>query len=191
MNERSAKEFEYERQSLDATHIENETSRDSFIGLAHTALFASSVSFVGDITPLTEVVWRPVLIFCWLSSVVGLLALTFSFGAARRAIDVRREALHNREAPENKLCDTLNAVALWSFPMALMSLFIFVSVNVIGNMSDKTTPPPPTPLSKGVNPPARAPAFYNSPKPGGGVPPAPRAPERPMPPPPPPPSPKT
>jgi hypothetical protein len=101
------------------------------VALAHTALFASSIAFVGDVAPLTGAVWKPALICGWLASVVGLLALTISFGAARKAIDARRAALNEAEPPSSRVADRLNAIALWSFPVALVCLFSFVTANVV------------------------------------------------------------
>src|SRR4051794_15469923 len=128
---RSLDDFNHERQALDAAHAQNEAGRDAFVALAHTALFAASIAFVGDVAPVTEAVWKPALICGWLASVVGLLALTVSFGAARKAIDARRAALNEAEPPSNRVAETLNATALWSFPVALLCLFSFVTANVV------------------------------------------------------------
>lgn len=131
MNPRSADDYNHERQALDAAHAQNEAGRDAFVALAHTALFAASVSFVGDVAPLTQAVWKPALICGWLADVVGLLALTVSFGAARKAIDARRAALNDVEPPNSNVAEVLNGIALWSFPVALLCLFSFVTVNVV------------------------------------------------------------
>jgi hypothetical protein len=128
---RSAEDFAYERGTLDAAHNQNEAGRDAFIAVAHTALFAASVSFVGDVTPLTDAILIPILILGWAASVVGLFALTVSFGAARRAIDARRAALNDDNPPNSTLCEVLNGIALWSFPVALLCLFSFVTANVV------------------------------------------------------------
>lgn len=131
MSERSIDDFNHERQALDAAHAQNEAGRDAFIALAHTALFAASVSFVGDVAPITEAILRPVLILGWLANVVGLSTLTVSFHVARKAIDARRAALNDPDPPNNRLCEWLNATALWSFPLALLCLFSFVTANVV------------------------------------------------------------
>ena len=131
MSERTEDDFKHERSAIDAAHVQNEAGRDAFTALAHTALFASSVAFVGDVAPLAGAIWKPALITGWLASVIGLLALTFSFGAARRSIDVRRSSLNDPEPSEDKLCEYLNATALWSFPVALLCLFAFVTANVV------------------------------------------------------------
>lgn len=131
MTGRSLDDFNHERQALDAAHAQNEAGRDAFIALAHTALFAASVSFVGDVAPITEAIWRPALILGWSADIVGLLALTFSFGAARKAIDARRAALNDPDPPNDRICEWLNATALWSFPVALLCLFSFVTANVV------------------------------------------------------------
>lgn len=128
---RSADDFAHERGTLDAAYAQNETGRDSFAALAHTALFASSVAFVGDVTPLEDAVWRPALIAGWSASVIGLLALTSSFTVARRAIDARRRALNDADPPRSPLLEVLNAVSLWSFPISLLCLFSFVTANVV------------------------------------------------------------
>src|SRR4051812_6629942 len=127
---RSAEDFAYERGALDASHNQNEAGRDAFVAVAHTALFAASVSFVGDVTPLTDAILIPLLILGWFASVVGLFALTISFGAARRAIDARRAALNDDNPPNSRFCEVLNGIALWSFPAALLCLFLFVTANV-------------------------------------------------------------
>lgn len=137
---RTPEDYAHELQALDAAHAQNEAGRDAFIALAHTALFAASVSFVGDVAPLTEAIWRPALIAGWLADVVGLLALTISFGAARRAIDARRAALNDSDPPSSFWPDLLNGVALWSFPAALLCLFSFVTANVVTAHDRKVQP---------------------------------------------------
>ncbi len=121
----------HERQALDTSHNQNESNRDSFIAIAHTALFAASVSFVGDVAPLSKAIWQPLLIAGWAADVLGLVALAISFVAARREIDARRQALNAEVPPSGGLADTLNAIALWSFPLALVLIFSFVTANVV------------------------------------------------------------
>lgn len=140
MSGRSLDDFVHERGVLDAAHAQNEAGRDAFIALAHTALFAASVSFVGDVAPITKAIWRPALIACWLADVIGLLALTFSFSAARRAIDARRAALNEENPPEDRLCEQLNAISLWSFPVALLCLFSFVTANLVNADGQQINP---------------------------------------------------
>lgn len=131
MTERSPDDIRHERQALDAAHVQNEAARDAFLVLAHTALFAASVSFVGNLGPISALIWRQALILGWTADVTGLLALAASFAAARRAIDARRAALNEAEAPQSRLAEWLNAIALWSFPAALICLFAFVTANVV------------------------------------------------------------
>lgn len=141
---RTAEDFAYERGTLDAAHNQNEAGRDAFVAVAHTALFAASVSFVGDVAPLNQAIWLPVLIAGWAASIIGLFALTISFGAARRAIDARRAALNEDNPPNSSLCDVLNAISLWSFPVSLLCLFSFVTANVVhenGRQTDPTVVP--------------------------------------------------
>ena len=128
---RSPEEVERELQVIDAAHAQNEAGRDAFVALAHTALFAASVSFVGDVAPVTHAKLLPVLLFGWTADVVGLLALTVSFSAARRFTDARRRALYEPEAPAGRLPKWLNAISLWSFPVALVCVFLFVLTNVV------------------------------------------------------------
>jgi hypothetical protein len=145
MSSRSLDDYQHERAALDAAHAQNEAGRDAFIAIAHTALFAASVSFVGDVAPLQEAIWRPALILGWTFDVTGLLALTFSFTTARRAIDARRAALNEPDPPAERLTETLNSIALWSFPLALLCLFSFVTANVVtadDRQSRQTSPPP-------------------------------------------------
>lgn len=141
MSHRSIDDYAYERQTVDAAHAQNESGRDAFAALAHTALFAASVSFVGDVAPLDKAIWKPVLILGWSADVVGLLALTSSFSAARRMIDARRAALNDADPPASRLAEILNSIALWSFPVALLCLFSFVTANVV-NLDGRETKPP-------------------------------------------------
>lgn len=69
--------------------------------------------------------------FAWLASVVGLLALTLSFQAAGRDINKRRQLIYEDHIQEPSLTNILNGVALWSFPMALISTFAFAAINML------------------------------------------------------------
>jgi hypothetical protein len=138
---RSADDFNHERQMLDEAHAQNEVARDSFVALAHTALFAASIAFVGEVTHLGEAIWIPSLLSGWAASVIGLLALTFSFVAARRAIDARREALNDDTPPKSWIPEALNNIALWSFPLSLLCLFSFVTANVVHANGRQTSSP--------------------------------------------------
>ena len=135
---------------LDQAHAQNEAGRDAFIALSHTALFAASVAFVGDVAPITSAIWQPVLIAGWAANVIGLLSLTVSFSAARRAIDVRRAALNDAEPPENRQLRLLNATALWSFPAALLFLFGFVTANVVHAHDRRDRPATTTSVADGL-----------------------------------------
>lgn len=137
MNEifnRSSDETKTELSSLNDAHIQNEALRDTFVSLGHTALFASSISFVSSAIPPGGAILLPLIIIAWLLSVIGLIAMTISFGAARRYIDARREALKEETPPRDICTNVLNTVALWTFPCSLIMIFIFVSANVL--MSD-------------------------------------------------------
>jgi hypothetical protein len=139
MSGRTKEDYEHERQALDAAHAQNEAGRDAFIAVAHTALFAASISFVADVAPITKAIWIPILISAWAANVIGLFALTLSFGAARRAIDARRAALNDEDPPNHPWAEGLNAIALWSFPASLLCLFSFVTANVI-HANDRPIP---------------------------------------------------
>ena len=144
MNQRSSDDVKHELQALDQAHAQNEAARDSFVALAHTALFAASVSFVGSAVPLSKAVWTSALIAEWTLDVIGLLALTLSFVTARKAIDARRAALYDEMPPIALWSDRLNGLALWSFPAALLCLFSFVTANVIHTNEQPTKPAPST-----------------------------------------------
>lgn len=151
MVDRAPDEVAHERSALDAAHTQNEAGRDAFTALAHTALFASSVAFVGDVRPINDAVWKPALILGWGASVVGLLALALSFGAAKRAIDAQRAALYEQKAPRPRLALLLNSVSLWSFPVALLCIFSFVTANVVSideRPRIECSAPAPTPASR-------------------------------------------
>lgn len=141
MANREPDEIAHERSALDAAHTQNEAGRDAFVALAHTALFAASVAFVGDVRPINEAVLKPVLIAGWTASAFGLVALALSFGAARRAIDAQRAALYKEKAPPARLASALNTVSLWSFPLAILCLFAFATANVMTlNERSRTNP---------------------------------------------------
>lgn len=142
MTQRTSEELRQELQGLDQAHAQNEVARDSFVALAHTALFAASVSFVGSAVPLANGVWLPALVAGWAVDVLGLLALTISFATARKAIDARREALYAKTPPIAIWSDRLNGFALWSFPAALLCLFSFVTANVVHIHGQQTKPAP-------------------------------------------------
>ena len=131
MTQRSSDDVKHELQALDQAHAQNEAARDSFVALAHTALFAASVSFVGSAVPLAKAIWPWALVAGWAIDVIGLLSLTISFATARKAIDARRVAIYAETAPIAVWSDRLNELALWSFPAALLCLFSFVTANVI------------------------------------------------------------
>lgn len=129
---RTTAEINEEIASLNHAHAQNETGRDAFVALAHTAFFAASVAFAGDISQDGKIILVGFLLFGWMSSVVGLITLTVSFVEARKAIDARREAIYDANPPAHNLARRLNDVALWSFPVTLICLFTFVAANIVG-----------------------------------------------------------
>ena len=133
MGERTEQDKQQELASLQQSHSQNEIARDSFVGLGHTALFAASVSFVGDVTPLSEAVFIPFLILAWLSSVVGLLSMALSFQLARKVSDARIQAINDVDVPSTTDLDKINGIALWTFPVSLILVFIFAASNVVNS----------------------------------------------------------
>jgi hypothetical protein len=140
MNQRTPDDFKHELQALDTAHAQNEAARDSFVALAHTALFAASVSFVGSAVPLAKAVWPYALVAGWAIDVLGLLARTVSFATARKAVDARRAALYDDIPPVAAWSERLNGFALWSFPAALLCLFSFVTANVVSINEREASP---------------------------------------------------
>lgn len=141
---------------INQAHADNESSRDAFLAVAHTALFAASIAFVADVAPVKTAVWKPALLLGWLVSVIGLFALTASYAIARRVNDRARKALYEKNAPSSRSLDVANAVALWSFPLALLCVFGFATSNVVVEMmvdEDKI----PKREEKGIGAPQRAP----------------------------------
>ena len=128
---RNEADCRHELSIIDQAHIQNETGRDAFLALAHTALFAASVAFVGNLAHAGDARLIYLLVGAWLASVVGLLALTTSFHDAGRHINRRREQLYLEVAEEPGRTAILNAIALWSFPFALVLTFVFATANVL------------------------------------------------------------
>lgn len=138
MTERTEQEKQQELATLYQSHTQNEAARDSFVGLGHTALFAASISFVGDVAPLQSAVFVVALILAWASSVVGLLSLAWSFEASRKASDARIKAINDPVAPDSLRLEQMNRIALWTFPISLILVFIFAAANVVHANVDKS-----------------------------------------------------
>lgn len=131
MSTRSPEDCRSELEAIDAAQIANEVQRDAFVALGHTALFAASIAYIGDVRPAgeAETLWS--LYIAWASSVVGLLALTFSFDVARRAANARRRSIYEQIVDDSAaLVNFCNAVALWTFPISLIFLAAFATINV-------------------------------------------------------------
>jgi hypothetical protein len=120
-----------ELKTLDQAHLQNETNRDAFLALAHTALFAASIAFFGDLPASATPEYIYLLIGGWGASVLGLLSLTISFSAATREIDHRRQNVYRELTPRISWAALLNGVGLWTFPIALVSTFVFAGANVL------------------------------------------------------------
>lgn len=147
MASRSPEDFANERDALYQAFAQNEVGRDTFVGLAHTALFASSVSFVGDVRPLAEAIWKPILIVGWACNLIGLIALALSFAVVRRHIVARITALNSDEAPNSAWAGAPNAISLWCVPASLLCLFLFVTANV-WNIDEPKAKPASTAVTK-------------------------------------------
>jgi len=141
---------------INQAHADNEASRDAFLAVAHTALFAASIAFVADVAPVQTAVWKPALLLGWLLSVIGLFALTASYAIARRVNDEARKALYKKDAPSSRSLDVANTIALWSFPLALLCVFGFATSNVVKTMTNENEALP-TREDKGIGAPQRAP----------------------------------
>lgn len=131
MNQRRPEERRRELDQIDQAHAQNETVRDSFLAVAHTALFAASIAFVGDITPLKTASWKWALIISWASSAGGLLALSISYPIVGGFIARRRRLIDDPNEPVCRVCAVVNNAALYSFPISVIALFLFVSINVV------------------------------------------------------------
>lgn len=130
MTQRSEQDCRQEIQDTSSAHIENEAQRDAFVSLGHTALFASSIAFIGDVARPGEAIFLNVLYASWTSSVVGLLALTASFEFAKRSTDLQRESIFLPDFKPSALADVSNRIALWTFPVSLLCLALFAAINI-------------------------------------------------------------
>lgn len=131
MSIRSPEDCWSELEAIDAAQIANEAQRDAFVALGHTALFAASIAFIGDVRPAgeAETLWS--LYIAWASSIVGLIALMFSFDVARRAANSRRRSIYYQIVDDSAaLVNLCNAVARWTFPISLIFLAAFAAINV-------------------------------------------------------------
>jgi hypothetical protein len=117
--------------NIDQAHIQNEAGRDGFLALAHTGLFAASIAFIGGISEAAHAKCLWLLIFAWFTSVVGLVALTISYHVASQHINKRRQQIYEQTADSPNWAMFLNHIALWSFPFALVSTFVFATVNML------------------------------------------------------------
>lgn len=128
--QRSSDDLSREVDALSQAHLQNETARDAFLALAHTALFAASVSFVSDVAENHQAKLLWLLIAGWLASVLGLLALTWSYFETSRHIRTRFQTIFDTAVAEPRLATLLNTGALLSFPVALISTFVFAAANI-------------------------------------------------------------
>ena len=121
-----------QKKLLNEAHSQNEEGRDAFLAIAHTALFAASLGFIGNLIDKDppKLIW--LLIVGWSSSVIGLSALTWSFYEAKRQIlRASKEEQTNPNAVR-----LANNAALWSFPVALLMIFLFAIINLV-NIDEK------------------------------------------------------
>jgi hypothetical protein len=130
-NRRPKEEIDREASDLATVYVQNEATRDAFLALAHTALFAASVSFVSDLAKSGHTRLLCLLILAWSSNVVGLFALTLSYPATRQHILERQKRIWDAAAPNARYADLLNGIALWTLPIALLCTFVFATANVL------------------------------------------------------------
>lgn len=172
MVSRPKKEVEREWAELAATLTANSLARDSFLAVAHTALFASSIAFLSDIVGSRPPIAIWLIIIAWASAVIGLLSLTISYVSADKAIRTRFEQIHDLEPFQSSITDRLNLIATITFAVSLILTFFFSSINVLRMNEPKT---PPSYEQRGVAPAPRMPSNTGNGG-GAGVPPAPRMP---------------
>jgi hypothetical protein len=127
---RSPEAVPQEIQDNSAAHIANEIQRDAFVSLGHTALFAASIAFIGDVAKPGEAEFLWILYLAWASSVLGLLSLTASFELAKRQNDKQRDLVHLLALEVSPFADYANRLALWTFPISLICLAFFAGINV-------------------------------------------------------------
>ena len=131
MTKRSDEDKRQEVAGIIAAQIANAGQRDAFVALGHTVLFTASIAFMGDIRPAGEVEWTWLLFLSWASSVIGLIALTWSFREAHVAADERIAKIHDDDADDGlDAVDFANAVALWTFPLSMLLTAVFVGTNL-------------------------------------------------------------
>lgn len=130
MSQRSENDLRNELDRIKDAHLANEAQRDGFIAVGHTALFAASIGFMGGLDKIqhSEQVW--VLCGAWISSVIGMLSLTFSFWLAERYNNARRSGIHEADPPSDAAINFVNALALWTFPASMVLLTIYAGVNI-------------------------------------------------------------
>lgn len=162
MTRRTKAEKQKEWEALCAAQIANATARDSFLAVAHTALFAASIAFVSDWIDQFQPRAIALLLLSWLVGAVGLIALTVSYVAAQREIQKRQDNIHEDDVTNSSCAERLNHVAVVTFPISLLLTFLFSSINVL-YMSENPRPSPAI-IERGVPPAPRMPA----PSPGDG-----------------------
>lgn len=120
-----------EESNVVAAQIANGGQRDAFIALGHTVLFTASIAFMGDVRPAAQVEWLGLLFAAWISSVIGLFALTLSFQIADQAADQRLEKMHDDGADDqHRPLDICNMIALWTFPASMFGTAAFAAKNL-------------------------------------------------------------
>lgn len=169
---RPKKDIDREWAELVAALTANSTARDSFLAIAHTALFAASIAFLSDIVGDQPPIAIWLLVISWAMGVIGLMALTVSYVSADKAIRKRFEQIHDLEAPNANITDRLNLLATVTFAVSLILTFAFSSINVLYMTERRNSP---SYEQRGVAPAPRMPSDTGHGG-GAGVPPAPRMP---------------
>lgn len=163
---RTPDECRDELTQLDQAHLQNETARDSFIAVAHTALFAASIAFIGDVVAVEDASASWAVKTAWVLNASGLIALSASYPLVSWHIAKRRDAVYDPDQPNCRICAFLNWTALTAFPLSVIALLWFVLANVGGKNERSITEiaRDPTLQSGTRRPTERSDASFASPK---------------------------
>lgn len=162
---RTREQFKRDLDDSSQAHAGNETSRDAFLAVAHTALFVAAVAFASDLDASTvKGFWLAIIGLSF--NVLGLIAQTISYPAASHLIHRRYEQVNSKDEPKSKLVDVCNNIALWSFPASVLAICAFVLINLGTAMTEPTDPADgfKEALEKGVTAAPRAPRYEPSPR---------------------------
>jgi len=92
-----------EHKRLSATYDKNEDARERFLPVAHTAILAASIAFVGQVAKPGTGVHMWLAIGTWICSGLALCLASLSFFATRRYICLLIEHVHDDPIEQEKL----------------------------------------------------------------------------------------